>query len=409
MDHQGQVRPRQEALEPLVTARGLAVYGLSLHAAASAYWAWPARDGGSGLVAIALSLAIAVLVAERLAPDAGTVLDSETGRRLRVLAMLAYAGVAALGLMLAGGTGDPAVLRTEVLAFSVLQAAAVLLRGRPIVVANALVLVSLAAFHGGMEAAFAVTGYAGWLVFLLCFDHYLRRLSAFPAFLSGRSSHLSHAFRQAATLAIPVVAALSVVFAVSAPRPFAGLPLGELGRGPLGEELAEAYRRLVLVGLVSGGLVMVLLRWRRQEAEEKPARAEETIDPERGEEEILEKPGGRRKVVYRGHRGRIVRAYLRLLAHAAERRFRLGPGLTATQIAARLREPAVPLATITARFTRARYGPDEPEEGDARAAEAAVEEVLALWRRSTSATPPRRSLSRLSMRRGQGSGREAPS
>jgi hypothetical protein len=375
---------RQAGLEPLLTARALVLYGLSLHSAASAYWAWPSGDPALGLVAIATALALAVLVAERLAPQTGSTLDGESGRVLRIELTLLYAGAALLGLSLAAGGGDPRMVADEVIVFSGIQAAAVLLRRRAIVVANALLLVIFAAFHGGVEAAFAVTGYAGWLVFLLCLDHFYRQLSEFPT----TRSHLAQALRQAARLALPLVAALAIVFAVSPPRPSSRLAHDEVGRGQFSEELAEAYRRLLLVGVVSGVLVFVLFRWRREAADQKPAPDEEAAAAERGEEEILDEPERQGKVVYRGRRGRIVRAYLRLLARAAERRFRRSPGWTATQIMRQLREPAGPLATITARFTSARYGPDEPEEEDVRAAETAVDQVLAHWRRRTAGRRP---------------------
>jgi hypothetical protein len=98
---------------------------------------------------------------------------------------------------------------------------------------------------------------------------------------------------------------------------------------------------------------------------------------ERGAEEALPEPPPRARREYRGRRGRIVRAYVSVLARARESGFRPRPSQTAWDIAAQLPAPAAPLGRLTELFVRARYGPDEPSEEQARAAEHAGHVIAA--------------------------------
>jgi len=94
-------------------------------------------------------------------------------------------------------------------------------------------------------------------------------------------------------------------------------------------------------------------------------------------EEPLPEPPGVARPVYQGRRGRIVRAYVNVLARARQRGFPWRPSQTPADIAARLSAPAGPVGTLTELFVGARYGPDEPSEAQAAAAERAAQAVAA--------------------------------
>jgi hypothetical protein len=171
------------------------------------------------------------------------------------------------------------------------------------------------------------------------------------------------------------VLGLALFFALYPPAPYAHLPLADTDPATRSEQVAEAYRRLVLLAIAGGASVFLATRLFRRGPSEEPPR-EELVEPQRGQEETLPRPPKRRRL-YPGARGRIVRAYLRVLSQAPRFGLRLRASLTPGQIAAYLRHPAAAVATLTTLFLAARYGPDEPEETDAWAAEAAAGLILA--------------------------------
>ena len=108
----------------------------------------------------------------------------------------------------------------------------------------------------------------------------------------------------------------------------------------------------------------------------------EAVEAEREDEAALPEPHAASRPLPTGARGRVIRAYLRFLGGVAGRRLRRRADQTPLEIAAELREPQTPLGTLTSLFMSARWGPREPSDADARAAEAACASVLAASRRS---------------------------
>jgi hypothetical protein len=359
----------------LASARSLALYGLSLSAGAGVALAWPGHgDPTLGLAGAALGLAAAQVLGDGLSPWLEGTLGPRARLKARSWAGVLYTGIALLGLAVV--VVEPRLLRPAGTLFLLLQGL-FLLGGPPfggsvLAVANALVLVFLVSFRGGLVAAACVTGSLGLLVFFLTLDHYTRQLSWYPhrdVFLTGA------ALRQAAAVAAPLVLGLSLFFALYPPASYARLPLPDTDSAARSEQVAKAYRRLLLLAIAGGGCVLLATRLFRRGPREEPPR-EELVEPQRGQEETLPRPPHRRRL-YLGTRGRIVRAYLRVLSQGPRLGLRLRPSLTPRQIAAYLRYPAAAVATLTTLFLEARYGPEEPVETEARAAEAAAGSILA--------------------------------
>jgi len=367
---------RADGAAPILAARSVALYALSLHAAASALLAWAAGEARV-LAFAAVGLAVALILGESLAGVVDAGLEKTSRLRLRITAAAAYGGLVVLALTTAVGTGEAQVLGQEALIFTVLQAAFLLLAdlGRTLLgpVANALVLVVLASLRGGVVASAAVVGGLALLGFFLALDHSARVLQAYPA---GRADLLGATLRRAAAALAPIVFGLTVLFVLAPPAPLARVRLPAAVPGARDEEVAEAYRRLIVLALAGSALVFGAVRLVRRD---RGARAplDEALPLEQGAEEILPEPPPLVPRTYRGRRGRIVRAYVDVLARAREAGFRSRPSETPHDIAAHLPAPSAPLGALTALFVDARYGPDEPSEEQAVAAERAGREVAA--------------------------------
>lgn len=369
----------------LASARSLALYGLSLSAGAGAAVAWPGQgDPTLGLAGVALGLAAAQVLGDGLSPW----LEGTLGLRARLKARswvgVPYAGTVLLGLALVAV--EPKLLRPASTLFLLLQGLFLLvgsaLGGAVLAVANALVLLFLASFRGGLVAAGSVTGTLGLLVFLLTLDHFARQLSWYP----HRDVSLTGvALREAAAVAAPLVLGLGLFFALYPPAPYARLPLEDTDPATRSDQVAAAYRRLVLLAIAGGGSVFLATRLFRRGPREEPPR-EELVEPQHGPEEALPRTPKRRRL-YPGARGRIVRAYVRVVSQGPRLGLRLRTSLTPRQIAAYLRHPAAAVATLTTLFLAARYGPEEPGEADAWAAEAAAQLILARPRSRTGVRP----------------------
>ena len=365
-----------DGVSPILAARSVALYALSLHAAASALLAWTAGDMRTlGLAAVALALAL--IIGESLGGTVDAGLEGTSRLRLRVTVAAAYGGLVILALTAAVGTGEARLLGQEALLFTVLQAAFLLLvdLGRTHLgpVANALVLVVLASLRGGVVASAAVTGGLALLGFFLALDHAARVLQAYPA---GHARLLGGTLRRAAVSLAPVVLGLTVLFVLSPPAPLARVRFPAAAAGQRDEEVAAAYQRLIVLALAGSGLVFGVVRLlRRDRGARSPL--EEAMPLEHGAEEALPEVPPLAQRDYRGRRGRIVRAYVDVLARAREAGFRSRPSQTPRDIAALLPAPAAPLAAITDLFVGARYGPDEPSEEQAVAAERAGRAVAA--------------------------------
>lgn len=364
-----------DAALPLVAARSVAVYALSLHAAASALLAWRGADAGM-LALTAAGLAIAQVAGESFSGAVESGLEGTSRLRLRITFAAAYGGLVVLALTAALGSGEPRLIGQEAMVFSVLQAAFLLLAdlGRTQLgpVANALVLVVLASLRGGVVASAAVVGGLGLLGFFLALDHAARVLQAYPP---GPAALLSATLRRAAASLAPIVVGLTVLFVLFPPAPLAQVRL-PASTGARDEDVSAAYRRLVVFGLAGSGLIFAAVRlFRRDRGARSPQ--EEALPLERGTEELLPEPAPLVRPDYQGRRGRIVRAYVSVLARARESGFRSRPSQTPRDIAVLLPAPPGPLGTLTELFVGARYGPDEPSEEQAAAAEHAGHAVAA--------------------------------
>jgi len=280
---------RGDGVLPLLAARSVALYALSLHAAASALMAWTAGDAGMVALAAAI-LALALIIGESFGGIVVAGLEGTSRLRLRFTVAAAYAGLVVLALTAAVGTGEARLLGQEALLFTVLQAAFLLLvdLGRTHLgpVANALVLVVLASLRGGVVAAVAVVGGLALLGFFLALDHAARMLQAYPA---GRADLLGATLRRATASLAPLVFGLTILFVLSPPAPLARVRFLAAAPGPRDEEVAAAYRRLVVFGLAGSALIFVLVRLLRRE---RGARSplEEALPLEHGIEEALPEP-----------------------------------------------------------------------------------------------------------------------
>jgi hypothetical protein len=359
----------------------VALYALSLHAVASALLAW--TPGEAGLLAIAAAgLAAALVLGESSSGlfDAGV--EKTSRLRLRITTGAAYGGLVVLALTAAVGSGDPRLLGQVAILFALLQAAFLLLvdLGRTHVgpIANALVLVVLAALRGGVIAAVGVTGGLALLGFFLALDHAARVIQAYPR---SRGDLLGATLARAAAALAPIVLGLSVLFVLFPAPPYSRVRL-TIADPAQDEEVAAAYRRLIALAIVGSTLVFGMVRLLRRDRG-KGAPLEEALAVERGLEEPLPEPAPLAAREYRGHRGRIVRAYVAVLARARDAGFRARPSQTPRDLAALLPGPPAPLSALTELFVGARYGPDEPTEEQALAAERASNAIAASLRRSS--------------------------
>lgn len=375
----GRARPG-DASVPLVAARSVGLYALSLHAVASAILGWTAGDALM-LVVWAGGLALALIVGESLGGIVGAGMEGASRLRFRVTAGAAYTGLVVLALTVAVGSGDARLLGQEAMLFSALQAVFLLVvdfgRTHLAPIANALVLVVLASMRGGFVAAAGVTGGLALLALFLAFDHAVRVLQAYPA---GRSDLLGPTLRRATASVAPIVLALAAFFILLPPPSYARIRFGSAARGPRDAEVAAAYRRLSVLALAGSAVVFGVVRLLRRGRGDRPP-LEEALAVERGAEEALPEEAAQVRREYRGRRGRIVRAYVGVLARAREAGFRSRLSHTPRDIAALLPAPAGPLAALTELFVGARYGPEEPSEAQALAAERAAQAVVAALRR----------------------------
>jgi hypothetical protein len=377
------VRPPARAtdVDAILGTRGLLLYLLSLSAVANALLAAfpPGPRRAASLAAWAGLLALAQLAGDALAPRLAGI-ERARRTRLRIVGSVAYAGLAAMALLLAFGAPTPRLLQTLVSLLAWIHALLLLAAGlsrealAPLV--NSLVLVLLAAVPGGLVAAVAATAYAALLAAFLVFDTFARKLTFYPV-PAGRWH--GAAVRQALSVALPTALGMALLLAASPPRPSA-LALREAFEDPLAREAnLAAYRLIVFFGLI--GAAAIHLAGRVFGPRKRKPRTQELVLPERGTDELLPGASPPARVLYPGARGRIVRAYVAFLARAARLGWRRRPEQTPSEFAAQVREPSSPLAALTELFVRARYGPEEPSDADASAAEEAAEAVVGALRR----------------------------
>jgi hypothetical protein len=367
------------AAEELYDLRTAALYLLSLHAAGVALIAWSAHAG----LAIALAtvgLAAAIAGGEALASRMSA---GGWWARNRAAAVAIHTAAMGLGLLIAALWPAPSLLRTLTTFFVLAQAGALLTaawgRGAVSALANAIVLVSLAALAGGVVAAAAVIGSVTLLAAFLVFDHFARTLAAHR----HRAVRLrDRALREAARAALPPAAFLTLLLAAAPPRPHGALSLERLKEA---QEVSSAYRLLALLVLAGGGGVYLVRKTLRPAGEAEPI-LEESIESVTLADEAIPEPPKVDRRVRPGMRGRVVGLYVAFLEHAARLGWLRPSHLTAPEFAALVvREPGEALGRLTEIFVRARYGPDEPSEDEVRAAEGAAREALARLRNRAAA------------------------
>jgi hypothetical protein len=362
-----------EALAPLELGRTAALYLLALHAAGGACIAWGGVSG-PGLVLLALALGAAAGLGLRAAAGFDRI-ERRERERGALLGALLYALVAGLGLGLAVVAPQPALLRRVALAGAAAQGVLLLLAGLDrrglVALANALLLVVLAALRGGGAAAWAVAG-AGLLIpFVLAFDHAAARLLAHPT----RPTPVTLATaRGAARFALPTAGLLLLAALLVPAPPYAveALPLEQLRA--MRAEIEAAYRRLVLLALFGVGGTLGLARLLRREDQGREA-VFEGLESAVAEDEALPEVGTADEAGLAGSRGRVVRAYARLLANAAARGLRWRPADTPREREPRLGAARAAVRALTRLFEAARYGPADLDDDDARAAENASDDA----------------------------------
>jgi hypothetical protein len=356
------------------------LYLLSLSSVTNALVAWAPSPAGWHFLLWAAALAASLVAAERVAPALETI-DTVKRNRILVMSAIVYFGLVLPGVgsvvLSPSSRLTPALVNVLALLQPAFLVASPLAEGVGAVLTNALLLSLLAGLRGGTVGAEAVVVTVASLGCFLVFDHYSRTLAAYPA---GPGRRLGLAWKDAAaTVLPPVVLATVLVVAVPADPP-RGRTLSVRRSGA--QELDWRILRGVMVVWLGGtaGVYVAGRFMRRRRAEEELAL--EVLDPIRGHvERIVPPPEVRGAVDYPGSRGRIVRAYARVLSVAGQAGIRRGPGITADEFAEVVGEPRGPITGLTDAFVRARYGPHDPTESEALAAESAAAEVIAALRR----------------------------
>lgn len=372
----------------LLATRRLLLYLPTLLAMESAQIAW-GRPGPARLLGDASALALTLVLGEAVA-DALSGAGAASWRRRARLGAFALYSILALGALTAATAGGELAGRAS-RALGLLQLMLFLvgefLGLRPIVLANLLLLATLAAMAGGLSAAVAVLGTVALLPFFLTYDRLASGLSAATA-ARAVPSVARAAVRETARLVAPLTFLLAGALWWAPPAPLSSS--ASVGGTPLPSETRAAYRFLILLALLGGGLVMGVARLLRGGGEAAPVLVENPETLVVAEEDL--EPERRDDARYGPGRGRVILAYLRFLARAKELGHEIGAALTPREIERRLPAPGPALARLTTAFMEARYGPEEPSADGIKSAESASRELQATVRRSgrRTARPPTR-------------------
>ena len=362
------------------------LYLLALDSVACAMLAW-GGVGQAGLLGWAVALGVALAVGERLG-EPFAVVEAKRRDRMAVFLGVVQLSMLVLALVLAAGSPTPGLLGflANVLSGYLLLALA-LARLTPQargVVGQSLALVALACLRGGPLSACAAASALALVGVYIGLDHHARLLATHRL---DDGPHAGRALALSAALVLPAALAVGIAVGVASPEPRGG-PAPEVaddGYKPVDEQPkreldTRALRSTVITGLVGAVGVYFVGRWIvRSKRGEK--RAIETPEPLRGSLERIRPEERRSRALpeYPGRRGRVVRAYLQLLAAAERLGFARSPEETAAEFARALDEPRAPLASATDAFERARYSALELGDADVARAErdmAAVAEHL---------------------------------
>ncbi len=369
------------------------LYLLALDSVACAMLAW-GRTGQAELLGWAIALGVALAVGERLG-EPFAVIEAKRRDRIAVFLGVVQLSMLVLALVLAAGSPTPGLLgflanvlsgyQLLVLALARLTPHA---RG---VVGQSLALVALAGLRGGPLAAWAAASALALVGLYVGLDHHARLLAAHRL---DDDPHAGRALALSAALVLPVALAVGLAVRVASPeaRPDPAPEVADDSYKPIDEkpkrELdTRALRSMLITGLVGAVGVYFVGRWivRSKRGEKK---AIETPEPLRGSLERIRPEERHRRALpeYPGRRGKVVRAYLRLLGAAERAGFARRPDETAAEFARALDEPRAPLAATTDAFERARYSALEVGDGDVARAERDVAAVVDHLQRR----PPRR-------------------
>ena len=359
------------------------LYLLALDSVACAMAAW-GGTGRAGMVGWAVALAVALAFGERLGEPFAAI---EAKRRDKVAVFLGtiQLSVLVLALVLAAGSPTPGLLGFLANVLSGYQLLVLgLVRLTPHargVVGQSLALVALACLRGGPLSAWAAGSALALAGLYVGLDHHARLLASHRL---DDGPHAGRALALSAALVLPVALAVGVAVAVASPEPRPDPPpkvaddgYQELEEQPKRELDARALRSIVLTGLLGAIGVYLVGRWivRSKRGDKK---AIETPEPLRGALERIRPEERRRRALpeYPGRRGKIVRAYLQLLAAAERAGFARRPDETPAEFASALDEPRAPLASTTDAFERARYSALEVGDADVARAERDVAAVV---------------------------------
>jgi hypothetical protein len=372
-------QPRRGSAEELYVLRTAALYLLSMHAAGVALIAWsrhPALAIGATAAGLAAALAGGEAVASRVSAGGWWA-------RNRAAAIAIHCALMGVSLLAAALAPAPALMRALATVFAIAQAVTLLAaawgHGAVSALANALVLVALATLAGGVIAAAAVLGALVLQVAFLVFDHFSRTLAAHR----HRATPLrAAAVGEAVRAALPPAVLLALFLAAAPPRPHRAIVLEQFGET---QETVVALRLLALLVMAGGGGLYVVRKALRPAGEAEPVLEEEIETVILADEPIAEPPRPERRL-RPGMRGRIVGTYVAFLQQAARLGWLRPSHLTAPEFASLVvREPGGAVGRLTEIFVRARYGPDEPTEDEARAAEGAAREALGRLRERAAA------------------------
>jgi hypothetical protein len=368
-------------------ARLLALFTLALGPAATALIAWlPLQAGAPRLLMLALGTALAISFGETFRPGQHA-LREKSGLKLRIWAQVLCGGLLLLSLLFAAAAPRAALLGRQTLLALTIQLLFLSLPDLGIArlpaLAASLSLAVLAAFRGGTIAVLALASYALGLTAFLVLDHFTARLALRPAAVPAlRATAYAELSRLLATVSL----ALALGLLVFPPSPHGSLDaptLDSLER----EKMAPAYLQLAFVALLGAGVVHYASRLLRLQRDAKPKAVEELVAERRAEEVLAERPP-RARPSYAGARGRVVRAYVGFVSEASGRELVRRPDQTPREIAAKLGAAGTALETLTALFSRARYGRPEPSEAEALEAEA-LSGGLVGWLEERRGTAPR--------------------
>lgn len=360
---------------PFLRARLLALYLLSASAVLGAAAAWTPEAFRSPLPAVGWSVALgaAALAGASFFERFAWIAERAGRGRLRAVGGTFHAGVlffAFVGILIRQRDAVDSALRW----LSFLQPLFLLLAGFGRAhfgaVLNAGALTALAAFAGGPAASAAVTAHVALLTLFLAADHIARKLAEYPVEDAPGASLL---VREAALPCLAAALGLILLFAWIPPQAYEAQRLRPAGGGGVSPDLISriVFQASAIAFLGAVGFYL-LLRWGTGGgATSGPGEDVERLKARRRGESPPEPDPLLPETPAEGPRGRIVRAYLQVLAFLARRGVRRRRAETPAEFAPRL-GAGTAAGELTALFLRARYGGEEPGEEEAGRAEKAA-------------------------------------